>query len=169
MSASRPGAAADRLDHLARTAGPGVLAYLARRTTPVEDAADVYAQVLTITWRKLAAVPADDDAACAWMFGVARRCLANHRRGATRRTALADRLRRELPRVVSDPDPAAVVDAERALSRLSDDDRELVRLVYWDELPVAMAAEVLRISAAAARKRLERARAALRAELALVE
>ena len=72
----------DRLERLARTAGPDVLAYLARRVSPAEDAADIYSQVLTITWQKLRVVPDDDGEAFAWMLGVARKCLANHRRGA---------------------------------------------------------------------------------------
>jgi hypothetical protein len=40
-------------------------------------------------------VPAGDEARL-WLYGVARRVLANHRRGETRRGALADRLRAEL-------------------------------------------------------------------------
>lgn len=153
---------AARLEHLATVVGPDVLAYLARRTDPVEDAADVYAQVLTITWRRLPVVPADDREAFGWMLGVARRCLANHRRGGARRSALAERLRDELPRTVRRPDPDAALDAERALATLSPDDRELVTLVYWEQLTAKEAAAVLGISEAAARKRLQRAREALR-------
>jgi len=156
----------DRLERLARVVGQDVLAYLARRVTPVEDAADVYSQVLTITWQKLRVVPEDDREAFAWMLGVARRCLANHRRGAARRTALADRLREDLRSAVTEPDPTARLDAELALESLSEDDRELVTLVYWEQLTTAEAADVLGISASAARKRLERARTTLRSHLA---
>jgi RNA polymerase sigma-70 factor (ECF subfamily) len=155
-------AAAERLEHLAATVGPDVLAYLARRVSPVEDAADVYSQVLTITWQKLRVVPTEDREAFAWMLGVARRCLANHRRGLLRRSALADRLRDEVRTAVTEPDDAAGVDAQRALASLSDADQELVTLVYWEGLTCAEAAGVLGVSGAAARKRLERARAALR-------
>ena len=152
----------DRLERLARTAGPDVLAYLARRVSPAEDAADIYSQVQTITWQKLRVVPDDDGEAFAWMLGVARKCLANHRRGAARRTALADRLREELRAVVTEPEPEVGDDAELALRSLSDDDRELVTLVYWERLTCPQAAQVLGISAGAARKRLERARTTLR-------
>ena len=157
---------ADRLEHLAATVGPDVLGYLARRVTPVEDAADLYSQVLTITWQKLRVVPDDDREAFAWMLGVARRCLANHRRSGVRRSALADRLRAELPAAVAGPDTDAAVDAERALARLRDEDRELVTLVYWEQLTTKEAAAVLGASEAAARKRLERARATRRELLA---
>jgi RNA polymerase sigma-70 factor (ECF subfamily) len=152
----------DRLEHLAATAGPQVLGYLARRVTPVDDAADVYSQVLTITWKKLSTVPGDDREALAWMLGVARHCLANHHRGTKRRWALTHRLRDELRSSVSQPEPAGTVDAAEALATLPAKDRELVTLVYWEELTCAQAAQVLGISAASARKRLERARAALR-------
>jgi RNA polymerase sigma-70 factor (ECF subfamily) len=158
-------AATQRLEHLAGTVGPDVLAYLARRVSPVEDAADLYSQVLTITWQKLRAVPADDREAFAWMLGVARRCLANHRRGLMRRSALADRLRDEVRAAVTEPDEGARVDAERTLATLSDADRELVTLVYWEGLSCAEAAQVLGVSGAAARKRLERARATLRSRV----
>lgn len=100
-------AAADRLEQLAATIGPQVLAYLARRVSPVEDAADIYSQVLTITWQKLRVVPADDREAFAWMLGVARRCLANHRRGLSRRSALTGRLRDDLRSVVTQPETAS--------------------------------------------------------------
>lgn len=156
-------AAEQRLEHLATTVGPDVLAYLARRVDPREDAADVYQQVLTITWRKLRAVPADDQEAFAWMLGVARRCLANHRRAGVRRSALADRVRDDLRVAVRAPDPAVAARANQLLAKLSEDDRELVTLVHWEGLTLAAAAGVLGISAAAARKRMERLRRTLQA------
>lgn len=151
-----------RLEHLAATVGPDVLGYLARRVSPTDDAADLYSEVLTITWRKLRVVPADDREAFAWMLGVARRCLANHRRGLRRRSALADRLRDDLRTSTTTPQDPAAADAEVALATLSADDRELVTLVYWERLTCPEAATILGISSAAARKRLERARTALR-------
>jgi RNA polymerase sigma-70 factor (ECF subfamily) len=156
----------DRLEHLAGTVGPDVLAYLARRTDPVADAADVYAEVLAVTWRRLPVVPPDDREAFAWMLGVARRCLANHRRGGVRRSRLADRLRDALPAATTMPDSDARLDAERALATLSAEDRELVTLVYWEGLSVREAAGVLGLADAAARKRLSRARESLRSCLA---
>jgi RNA polymerase sigma-70 factor (ECF subfamily) len=160
---------ADRLEHLARRVGPDVLAYLARRTTPPEDAADVFSEVLTVTWRKLRSVPADDREAFAWMLGVARKCLANHRRGNARRSALADRLRAEVRAAVTEPDPALALDVDAALATLRPDDRELITLVYWDGLSTELAARALGISPAAARKRLERTRRTLAPNLRLAD
>lgn len=157
---------AERLEHLAVTVGPDVLGYLVRRTSQGADAADVYAEVLAVTWQRLPVVPADDREAFGWMIGVARRCLANHRRSSTRRSDLAGRLRAQLELASTEPrDPDAALDAERALSRLTAEDRELVTLVYWEGFTVAEAAASLELSAATGRKRLERARAALRSRV----
>lgn len=147
-----------RFDHLARTVGPDVLAYLARRTDPREDAADVFQQVLLITWRRLRVVPLDDRAAFGWMLGTARKCLANHRRAGVRRSALADRLREQVLVATTGPE----VDVSDLLATLSSDDAELVTLVHWEGLTLAEAGAVLGLSPAAARKRMERARARLR-------
>lgn len=151
----------ERFEYLAGTVGTDVLAYLARRVTPREDAADVYQQVLTITWRKLRVVPTDDRESLAWMLGVARRCLANHRRAGTRRMALAERLRTELALSCTEPDAASVERAEELLRAVSDEDRELLTLVHWEGLTIAEAGAVLGVSPSAARKRVERVRRAL--------
>lgn len=151
----------ERLEHLAATVGPDVLAYLARRVTPREDAADVYQQVLTTTWRKLRIVPIDDREAFAWMLGVARRCLANHQRARTRRSALAERLRAELALACTEPDVASAQRAEELLRSVSDDDRELLTLVHWEGLGIGEAGAVLGLSPSAARKRMERLRRTL--------
>jgi RNA polymerase sigma factor (sigma-70 family) len=157
----------ERFTRIAETAGPRVLAYLARRVDPPADAADVLADVLTTAWRRVGDLPADDGAAAAWLFGIARRTLANHRRGQTRRRALADRLRDHLERRLRETSPAAddAVALRDAVSRLAADDRELLTLVAWDGLGADEAAAILGISAAVARQRLVRARRRLRAEL----
>lgn len=70
-----------------------------------------------------------------WLYGIARRVLANHYRGARRRSALSDRLRADLAAscrpVERDDDLTAVAEALRALP---DDDRELLSLVGWEGL-----------------------------------
>ncbi|MFB4263904.1 RNA polymerase sigma factor [Nonomuraea sp. GTA35] len=72
-----------------------VSAYVHRRTDRSDDTADVIAETFTTVWRRLGDVPRGDQAR-PWLYGVARRVLANHRRGESRRTALAQRLRDEL-------------------------------------------------------------------------
>lgn len=156
-----------RFTRLAETAGPRVLAYLARRVDPPGDAADLLAEVFATAWRRVDDLPADDGEAAAWLFGIARGTLANHRRGQTRRGALADRLRNHLEHRQREAAPPAddAVAVRDALSRLAPDDRELLTLIAWDGLRADEAAVVLGISATAARQRLVRARRRLRAEL----
>ena len=148
-----------RLEHLAATCGPRVLGYLARRTAH-HDAADVYAEVLATTWRRIAVVPGDDARALGWMIGTARRCLANHRRGGKRRSGATQRLEQTLATAAPPLEPDAWL--AEAMAALAPDDAELLRLVYWDGLGSVELAEALEISADAVRKRTQRARDALR-------
>jgi DNA-directed RNA polymerase specialized sigma24 family protein len=64
--------------------GP-ILGYVLRRTDNPDDAADVIGEVFLTAWRRLDDMPGDDQARL-WLYGVARRVLANHHRGERRRT-----------------------------------------------------------------------------------
>ncbi len=144
-----------------------LLAYAVRRVADPADAADVVAETLLVAWRRLDDVPAG-DAARPWLFGVARRVLANHYRGERRRLALADRLREQLADVVVPPEPVDPALIE-AMDRLPPDDRELLRLVAWEELARDEIALVLGVPRATVRVRLHRARRRLIAQLAALE
>ncbi len=72
-----------------------LLAYVRRRTESPEDAADALAETFATAWRRIADVPPGPSARL-WLYGVARRVLANGRRAATRRSALVERLGAEL-------------------------------------------------------------------------
>ncbi|MFG3441911.1 RNA polymerase sigma factor [Nonomuraea sp. NPDC047897] len=144
---------------------PAVAAYVRRRTDAPDDIADVIAETFTTAWRRLDDVPAGDEARL-WLYGVARRTLANHYRSEERRSALAVRLREELATSavpVADPDRDA---AHRAFRRLSPQDRELLSLVGWEGLSTPEIARVLGCSRGAVRLRLHRARKRLARELA---
>jgi DNA-directed RNA polymerase specialized sigma24 family protein len=65
----------------------GILGYVLRRTGNADDAADVIAETFLTAWRRIDDVPAA-EAARPWLYGVARRVLANQRRGEQRRMAL---------------------------------------------------------------------------------
>ena len=69
-----------------------LIRYLMRRM-PSHDAEDVMSDVLLILWRRLDVVP--EPAPLPWCYGVARRAMANHRRGTRRRLALVGRLEAE--------------------------------------------------------------------------
>ncbi|MFG2040823.1 RNA polymerase sigma factor [Dactylosporangium sp. NPDC048998] len=155
-----------RFTLLVESAGGRILSYLTRRVDPPCDAADLLADTLTVAWRRIADLPADDDQATAWLIGIARGVLANHRRGRTRRAALADRLRARLADQPTRPDPSGEAVAIRdALGRLPEPDRELLTLTAWDGLSTNEVAAVLKITPAAVRQRLLRARGRLRAAL----
>jgi RNA polymerase sigma factor (sigma-70 family) len=142
-----------------------VLAYALRRTTDVQDGADVLAETFLVAWRRLDDVPRG-DAARLWCYGVARRVLANQQRSERRRERLAERLRRELPAALESVSTPAETNAVRtALAQLGPEDQELLRLAGWEELTPGEIAVVLRISSVAARSRLHRARNRLRAAL----
>ena len=121
------------------------------------------AETFLVAWRRRADVPAGEGARL-WLYGVARRVLANQRRGELRRSALGSRLRAELPALVSDPAGAVAdrTEAVRALSQLGEADREVVELTAWEGLDSREVAEVLGITPVAARARLCRARNRLR-------
>jgi RNA polymerase sigma factor (sigma-70 family) len=144
-----------------------VLAYVLRRVDDREDAADVLAETFLIAWRRLEDVPRGDGAR-PWLLGVARRVLANQRRGARRHFGLADRLGRELAGRLATVDEASETDllVRRALASLSERDREVLMLAAWEGLSPAEIATAIGVSRVTARSRLHRARRRLRAELA---
>jgi RNA polymerase sigma-70 factor (ECF subfamily) len=144
--------------------GREILAYALRRAGGPEDAADVVAETFLVAWRRLEDVPPGEQARL-WLYGVARRTLANQRRGERRRERLGERLRADLPTALAGSPELQGPDALAALERLGPEDREVLRLSAWEELSPSELAAVLGISAVAARSRLHRARRRLRREL----
>lgn len=137
--------------------------YAARRSAP-DAVDDIVDEVLTVLWRRLDDVPA--DAVLPWTYGVARRCLANERRGRDRRLRLVERVGRAGERHRA---PAADHQLDgghdelaAALEQLSPDEQELVRLWAWEELGPSEIAMVLGVTANAVSIRLHRAKARLR-------
>src|SRR3984957_7316255 len=113
--------------------GP-ILGYVLRRTSNPDDAADVIAETFLTAWRRLGDMASDPQARL-WLYGVARRVLANHHRGERRRSALTDRLRADLAAEYRpaefDGDQARIAEAFR---RLPAADRELLALSAWEGL-----------------------------------
>ena len=136
-----------------------VLGFALRRVDRPEDAGDVTADTFLVAWRRLAHAPHGPDLR-PWLYGVARRVLANHRRGERRRTALGDRLRRELSAHVPDTSDDVVqrADVTAAMRRLSARDQEVLELHLWEGLESREIAEVLGLTTAVVRPRLSRAR-----------
>ena len=155
-----------RFDALYRAHSEAILNYLLRRAPNSDDAVDATADVFTVAWRRLNAVP-DGDAARLWLFGVARNTLQNERRRHRRRSALIDRLKAEISAAppLDEATAASACTVVAGLATLSEDDRELLMLTGWDALTPAEAAVVLDVPAATVRVRLHRARTRLRAAL----
>jgi RNA polymerase sigma-70 factor (ECF subfamily) len=153
-----------RHDALFRTHHDAVWRYAVRR---VGDAAaeDVVAETFLIAWRRLDAVP---DHELPWLFGVARKVIANQRRGQRRLANATARLAHEPEPSDAEPgEPEVPADAVlAALATLGERDQEALRLVYWDGLSAADAARALGCTAVAMRVRLHRARGRLERALA---
>ena len=140
-----------------------IQAYVVRRVDVRADVADVVAEVFTTAWRRLDDVPPPPEARL-WLYGVARRVLAGHRRGKERFGRLIARI--EASHVAS-PQPApALGDPDgrltRALRQVPPAEREALMLVAWEQLSYAEAAQVLGCSANAIGIRVHRARTRVR-------
>ena len=135
--------------------------------TPVH--ADAATATFAVLWRRIADAPADP---LPWLYGVARRELANRRRAQSRFGAFLARLSND--RIVTGAEVAAdastqAVDrssARIALGRLRPDDRELLMLIGWEGLSPSDAAASLGVSIPTFSVRLHRARQRLESELA---
>ena len=130
-----------------------VRAYV-RRRAPESVVEDVVADVFVVALRRIDGVP---RTALPWLDAVARNTLANERRK-----------RRDLPLAVEpayEPEPVGDPQLAAAFAALSDDDREILRLVAWEGLAYRDVARVLDVSPVAARVRFHRAKVRLRARL----
>ena len=132
--------------------------YLLRRADR-DSVDDVLADVLLVLWRRLDDVPRDNP--LPWAYGVARGCLANHRRGAARQERLVHRLAHERPH--QDADDGRL---QQALETLPEADQEVLRLWAWEQLPPREIALAMGVTANAVSLRLHRAKSRLKKVLA---
>ncbi len=149
----------DRLEGIYDSYSGLILAYALRRLGNVDDAVDVVAETFAVAWRRINDVPAGDQAR-PWLYGVARRVLANQRRSNVRRLRLEDKIKLAALHSIDEPLSGGdlSVETREALGRLSGRDREVLTLAAWDGLDTHEIAAALGCSPAAARVRLHRAR-----------
>lgn len=165
-SPSERDAAEARFRRLYEQQYEALLAYAARRTPDRSEAHDVVSETFLILWRRLDEAPPDTEVPL-WLYGVARRVLANRRRSRVRRERLAARLtelaarRPELDEVASARLQAHAL--LTALQTLREQDREVLLLAAWEDFTNAEIAAVLDCSENAAAIRLHRARRRLTA------
>ena len=147
---------------------PGIYRYIASRLGAGE-ADDLTAETFIDAFRRRASFDPSRGAVRAWLFGIATRLVAQHRRAEARRY-------RALARTPAEPDPgghdervAARVSAQarrkplmRALAGLSDDDRDVLLLIALGGLSYQEVAAALSIPPGTVASRLNRARRKVR-------
>lgn len=141
-----------------------VLRYAFRRTLRMELAEELTQEVFLVAWRRRRAVR---RLSLPWLYGVARRLLANHWRA--RRAGLIEVPLGTLATPACGDDYIDAVDTlqdlARAFARLSEGDQEVIRLLAWEGLTSTEVAEVLGCGRAAAAVKVHRARRRLRRHL----
>jgi RNA polymerase sigma factor (sigma-70 family) len=138
---------------------PAIYGYAARRVGRV-DANDVAAETFTVAWRRLRRVPDEPDTLL-WLYGVARKVVANLERSKRRTGRLIAKEAAHTREVAVE----AVPDVVAAIGRLGDADREILLLAAWEGLTTSQIGEVIGCSSNAAAVRLHRARGRLEAAM----
>jgi RNA polymerase sigma-70 factor, ECF subfamily len=159
----------ERFTALYADAYEDVLRFAQRRVHP-SHADDVVAEAFLVAWRRIEDAPRLPGDRRAWLFGIARHCLLNARRGHGRSEALTVRLAEAVPAEgaagSSDADLIALrIDLTAAWRGLGADQQEVLALAVFENLTSHQAGRVLGITAMAYRLRLMRARHALRRRL----
>lgn len=129
-----------------------------RRRVDSGSVDDLVSETMLTVWRRLDDVPT--EAVLPWVYGVARRQIANHRRSAVRRLRLDRRVEAE-PVNPSESDHPLDAELHTALQSLDEADRELLQLWAWEQLDPAEIAVVLGTTPNAILIRLHRAKARL--------
>ena len=145
--------------------------YVARRLDEPDEVADVTAEVFLRVVRSAATYQSRLGPPRAWLTGIARHAVAEHRTSAVRRDVAArrfagrrwldeDSAERIVARVAAEAEARTLL---AAIAELPQALRDVVELVAVDGLAVAEAGALLGISAGAARVRYHRARRLLHA------
>jgi RNA polymerase sigma-70 factor (ECF subfamily) len=130
-----------------------VRAYV-RRRCPEPVVEDVVSETFVVCLRKIDRVPAEP---LPWLYAVAWKTLANERRKRAR-VAPSQPL-------IAEPEPVGDGVLADAFNRLSEKDREVLRLIAWEGLSLSDAATVLECSVVACRVRYHRAKSRLASRL----
>ena len=152
MSTKRDKAWFDRLWNV--NAG-NVRAYLQRRVQP-SDVDDLLSEVFVVAWRHRDRKP---RMMLPWLYGIGRKVVSTHYRGAQRRNDLEVKLDRQ-PATTADEFARSDLRGEiaDALAVLGPDDRELLLLNAWEGLTPKEIAIATGSNSPAVRMRLSRAR-----------
>ncbi|MEV0386668.1 RNA polymerase sigma factor [Nonomuraea sp. NPDC050643] len=149
--------------------------YVARRLGS-QAADDIVAETFLAAFRRRASYDPAVPMARPWLYGIATKLIAKHRRSE-------ERYLRALSRTGVDPLPEPIADTvtarvaaqseERrlagALAALSQGDRDVLLLVAWEDMSLEEAAQTLGVPAGTARSRLHRARKKIKAAIPMME
>lgn len=144
---------------------PQIMAYTLRRARSREDALDAVSETFMVVWRRLEDMP-DAEQAVPWVYGIARKILANQYRSQERRTRLARKLGQAARTETHEPTFEAV---HQALGTLRPADREMLTLSSWDDLDNQQIAQILNIGPKKVAVRLHRARKRFATQLAKLD
>lgn len=145
-----------------------VFSFTLRRTRDRDLTEEIVAETFLIAWRRIEDLPSEP---LPWLFGTARRVLANHVRHTERRSRHGVAVPLEYVEL-GDPSsspPEQIADRQAfvtAFAAIRAEDREVLAMIAWDGLSSREAAEVLGCTTAAFSLRLHRARRRLLKEMA---
>jgi RNA polymerase sigma-70 factor (ECF subfamily) len=152
----------ERFTSIFETHHPRVSAYVRRRVPP-SAAPDIVAETFLAAWRRLDQL---SDQPLPWLYRAAALEISHRRRNAQRDELLWERAAAAPWSLDAEDLAEGVVDRDhwaRAFSSLPEADREVLRLVAWEDLAPEEAAKVLDCTVIALRVRLHRARRRLNA------
>ena len=152
-----------RFEALVDVHGDDIANYFRRRCSPLPqaDVGDLVEETLIIVWRRLDEL--SDDALFPWTIGVARNVLRNAKRSSRRRIHYESSVRVQGAAAPAEEFVIANESIRTALMALSDRDREVLTLHFWDGLTGEEIGDSLSISSRAAAVALSRAQQRLRA------
>jgi RNA polymerase sigma-70 factor, ECF subfamily len=145
------------------------LAVRLRAVLPAADVEDVLQESFLAVWRGARGYR-PEGAAGGWLWGIARRQAAQWLRRRGRAVSLIQALEQAGPPAAEDPAQTAITravlaDAVEALGPPGGPERDVWRLVYVEDRPVAEVAQLLGVPVGTVKSRAHRARRLLRAAL----
>jgi RNA polymerase sigma factor (sigma-70 family) len=140
--------------------------YVLRRLES-EGVEDAVAETFVTAWRRWAERPGEEDQLL-WLYGIARRTVANFGRGNGRRIRLMRRLANDRTTEGTERQQQTQLIEELldGIEQLAPNEREILRLAYWERLSHREMAQVLGCSENAVGLRIARIRRALNRKLA---
>lgn len=144
---------------------PRIVAFALRRARTPDEGYDIVSETFMTAWRRFDDAPRP-EAWMAWLYGIARRTLANHYRADDRRRRLQGRLEVHASSATDTETGTEGPSIVRgAMTAMSPEDREILTMAAWDDMTNDEIAGALGISAGTAAVRLHRARKRLAKEL----